>query len=150
MKRFVLVLLLAALGPAGAVTVYRCGADGRSYSDTPCADAREVAVDDARSAAQVSEAQRIAAVDRRLAERQSAERRMREAQSMAATAAPGQLTVPPAADRQSATHPAKRLASRSTQSSTKSTASKARRQRPAPEATDTFRAAAPSSRRAPG
>ena len=70
-KRFVLTLLLVATAGAFsnvlAQTVWRCGADGRSYSDSPCPDGRPVAVADARSAAEVAQGLAVLARDQRLA-----------------------------------------------------------------------------------
>ncbi|HRC38953.1 MAG TPA: hypothetical protein PK420_12840, partial [Rubrivivax sp.] len=62
-KRFVLTLLLVATAGAFsnvlAQTVWRCGADGRSFSDRPCADGQPLQraeLADTRSAAQVQAA----------------------------------------------------------------------------------------------
>lgn len=134
-------LVLAA--SAGAATVYRCGPDGRSYSDTPCAEGRSVAVDDARSPGQVAEARRIAALDRQLADRGAAERQRREAAEAARHAAPGALTLRPPTASGSTSNP--KAASERPQRPPRQSKKPAR-----PAADGTFRAAAPSSRRAPG
>lgn len=52
-----LACLLQAVGSASAQTIYRCGPDGRHYSQVPCADGRAVAVDDGRTAQQHAEAE---------------------------------------------------------------------------------------------
>jgi len=59
-------------------TVWRCGPEGRSYSDKPCPGGTQVEVDDPRSAAEVEEAQEIAAREKRLAEQLREERLQRE------------------------------------------------------------------------
>lgn len=70
MKHLACLLLMAlAAQAAGAQTIYRCGADGRSYSDTPCPGGRAVAVADERSAQDRQAAERVAARDRALARR---------------------------------------------------------------------------------
>ena len=135
-------LLLAA--SAGAATVYRCGPDGRSYSDTPCAEGRSIAVDDARSTDQVAEARRVAALDRHLADRWTAERQRREAADAARHAAPGALTLRPPTPSASKSTTAPQRPPRPQR------ASRPTKQSDRPAADGTFRAAAPSSRRAPG
>jgi len=133
------LLLAAALGPASATTVWRCGPEGRLYADTPCADARAVDVSDARSAQQVDEARRIAAAERRLAERATADRLRREAADTARNAAPVSLNARSAA----ATDPRR-------PPSTRPPATKGKPARRVADAADgTFRAAAPGSRRRP-
>lgn len=59
MKRFGFVLLGALVAHVGvqAQTVYRCGPDGRVYSQTPCPQGRAVDVSDQRSAEQRAAAQ---------------------------------------------------------------------------------------------
>lgn len=71
-----LMALTSALwtGGAGAVTVYRCGAAGNSFSDMPCADGRAFEAADVRSEAQRAEATRVAAIDRQLADELQADR----------------------------------------------------------------------------
>jgi hypothetical protein len=54
--------------------VYRCGADGRSYSQEPCAAGRGVDVADARSAEQAAQARQVAQRDARLADQLQRER----------------------------------------------------------------------------
>ena len=75
-----LALLLPLLAPAAlSQTVYRCGPEGRSYSQTPCADGRPVTVEDARSATQQQAAREVAAGDAARSQKLSDERRQREA-----------------------------------------------------------------------
>ena len=80
MKTLVLVLAMAASLPAAAATtaVWRCGSDGRTYSDTPCAPGREVQVADPRSAEQVAQAREVLAADMRRAEALRREQLQRE------------------------------------------------------------------------
>ena len=85
-KRFVLTLLLVATAGASsnvlAQTVWRCGADGRSFSDRPCADGRRLQMAelaDVRSADEVLAAQAVAARQQRLAEALRQQRLQREA-----------------------------------------------------------------------
>lgn len=73
-----LVATLAWVDPVAAQPVWRCGPDGRLYSNVPCADGRVVDVADPRSAAQVAAAQEVAARERRLADRMRHERLERE------------------------------------------------------------------------
>jgi hypothetical protein len=79
MKRCLsLLLTLAACTTLQAQTVWRCGADGRSYGDTACADGRVVAVADSRSAGEAAAAREVLARDQRLARTLVAERHDRE------------------------------------------------------------------------
>jgi hypothetical protein len=84
MKRLIvslamLGLLGASLGATAGTTVYRCGPDGRSYSDQPCPQGRAVEVGDERSAEQRADAERIAQRERALAEAMRRERLALEA-----------------------------------------------------------------------
>ena len=81
-----LLIVVAVLGLAAATqaqTVWRCGADGRSYSDSPCPEGRPVGMADARSEAQVAQAQQVLARDRQLARQLVAERQQREREALA-------------------------------------------------------------------
>jgi hypothetical protein len=60
--------------PAAAQTVYRCGPEGRSYTQQPCDDGRPVRVDDARSDSQRREAEQAAGREARIARRLESER----------------------------------------------------------------------------
>ena len=84
-KRFVLTLLLVATAGAFsnvlAQTVWRCGADGRSFSDRPCADGQPLQMAelaDKRSADEVAAAQAVVARQQRLAEALRQQRLQRE------------------------------------------------------------------------
>jgi hypothetical protein len=65
MKRCLALFLTLATGVAAnaQTTVWRCGADGRSYGDSACADGRVVAVADPRSAGEVLQAHEVLARD---------------------------------------------------------------------------------------
>lgn len=82
------VALAASAAWAGPPqTVYRCGPDGRQYSQTPCADGREVTTEDSRSAEQQRAAREVATKDARQADKLASERREREAAAKGQTAA---------------------------------------------------------------
>lgn len=83
MKSGLLLLLAITCAPVDAQTVYRCGPEGRSYSQTPCAQGRMVEVDDARSRQQRREALDVAERDRALADSLAQDRLAREAQPRA-------------------------------------------------------------------
>jgi hypothetical protein len=59
-------------------SVWRCGADGRSYSSTPCADGRPLTLPAPRPSAEVATAQAQAESEKRLADRLLQERMQRE------------------------------------------------------------------------
>jgi hypothetical protein len=71
----------AVLLPLQAQTVWRCGADGRSFSDRPCADGQRLQraeLADRRSADEVAAAQAVVVRQQRLAEALRQERLQRE------------------------------------------------------------------------
>ena len=72
------LLLVLGLAQADAQTVYRCGPDGREYSQAPCPAGREVDVSDARSAGQRQAAAAVVKDQNRLADQLAAERQARE------------------------------------------------------------------------
>jgi hypothetical protein len=81
-RRTACTLSLLALSTAGAAppqTVYRCGPDGRVYSQMPCVDGRPVTTDDPRSATQQKAARDVAARDTQPARQSADERKQREA-----------------------------------------------------------------------
>lgn len=67
-----------AQAPATTPTAWRCGAEGRSYSDQPCAQGRAVAVADTRTPHELAQAQSVVARERALAKALVAERHERE------------------------------------------------------------------------
>jgi hypothetical protein len=81
-RRCVAALLLlagAVVQAAPPQTVYRCGPEGRVYSQTPCADGKPLSADDPRSASQQKAAREVAERDADQARRLADERRQREA-----------------------------------------------------------------------
>ena len=83
----VLVLLLAGLAKAfAAAPIYRCGPDGRVYSQAPCDGGRLIDAADPRSEAQRVEARRVAARERKAAQDMERERRAQEAAQRPAAA----------------------------------------------------------------
>jgi hypothetical protein len=84
MNRLALITLLSGAALAAqAQTVWRCGADGRSYADAPCAGGQVVAVADPRSAADVAQARAVLARDMQRAQQMTAERQAREREARA-------------------------------------------------------------------
>ena len=86
MKFWITFMLLLVASAAHAQTIWRCGADGRSYADAPCRDGRAIAVADARPAADLSAAQDTARRERSLAAQLVRERQQRESQVVAGPA----------------------------------------------------------------
>jgi Domain of unknown function (DUF4124) len=79
MKNLLPALMLALLLPAAqAQTIWRCGADGKSYSDTPCKEGRAVEAPLPRPAADIHAAKQVADREQELADRLRAERQQRE------------------------------------------------------------------------
>jgi hypothetical protein len=98
MKRLGIAALLLACAMAQAAppqTVYRCGPEGRVYSQTPCADGKALSADDPRSASQQKAARDVAERDAEQARKLADERRQREAASKGQQAA-GFKTAPAA------------------------------------------------------
>ena len=83
--------------------VYRCGPQGREYSSTPCADGKQVPVDDARSAEQRRQAQAVHQRDTAMAKQLATERREREAAKVATV--PGRLSAAASAPAPAASKP---------------------------------------------
>ncbi|MDB5818168.1 MAG: hypothetical protein JWQ11_1808 [Rhizobacter sp.] len=88
--------VLGSVPIASAQTVYRCGADGRSYSQTPCPGGRTVDVDDSRTPEQQQQAQTAADRDARLGAALERERRTEEA--IAAQRPTGPAALSPSRD----------------------------------------------------
>jgi hypothetical protein len=78
--------LLLAPAAWAQTTVYRCGADGRTFSQTPCADAQVIVLKPGPGPQAQAEARAVAAREAALARQLADERRAREA--AAARAAP--------------------------------------------------------------
>lgn len=81
----------AAAADGMATSAWRCGAEGRVYTDTPCAGGREIELPAARPAADIRDAERLAKREAALAERLKREREAREAAGIAASAQPVNL-----------------------------------------------------------
>ena len=131
-----LALLLPLMAAAQAPTIWRCGADGRSYSDTPCPGGLEVAVADPRSGPQVQAAQAAAARDRRLAEQLVREREQRDRLAQARFATPRPTPIAAAA--------------KSSKEAARPSAAPRKAKRPAPPDDGTWRAVVPASRKTKG
>jgi hypothetical protein len=86
--------MFAQLTAAAAAPIYRCGPDGREYSQTPCPGGQVVEGTDPRSAAQRAEGRRIAAQERKLDADLARERRERE--KAAPPRGPASLSTAPA------------------------------------------------------
>ena len=95
------VLLLCTVTSAYAASqkVFRCGPDGRVYSQTPCKDGYEVPADDARSPEQRKAAQDVLERDARLADKMTRERRAAEAAAAAARQSAVHIAYPAAAQQ---------------------------------------------------
>ncbi len=74
-----LILALPVLAAAQSPTIWRCGADGRSYADLPCSQGRQLALADSRPTADVQAARERAAQEQRAADTLLRERLQREA-----------------------------------------------------------------------
>ena len=93
-----LLLLTVASASAAPGAIYRCGPDGREYSQVPCAGGKLIEASDPRSAAQRNEALTVAARERRRAAELERERRANEAANKPANASGfNARPVPPAA-----------------------------------------------------
>jgi len=81
-----LAALALAFGTAGAASqkVFRCGPDGRTYSQTPCKDGSGVEVDanDKRSAEQRKDAEAAVKREAEMAEKMERDRLAREAAAL--------------------------------------------------------------------
>ena len=141
MKHGLMLLALAALPLlADAQTIWRCGADGRSFSDTPCSERHAMAVADTRPNQDVAAARALADREIRVAEKLVRERlREESAQRGNGLAALGPVSAsagvkPPSRERRQLQQPqAKPVLHRAD-----------------PSIDRTFRATAPASRRAKG
>ena len=148
MKHRLTLLLLAALPwLADAQTVWRCGPDGRAFSDTPCAEGHALAVAATRPSADLAAARALADREMQRAEAQRRERLREEA----AQRGNGWVALGPvSAD---ASVKLRRQASRQqpqTKQAKHAQAQAHAQRRSAPAAAETFPATAPASRRAKG
>jgi hypothetical protein len=98
-----LLIVVASAQALAAPPIYRCGPDGREYSQTPCPAGREIDAADPRSAQQQRDGQAVAARDARLAKDLAAQRRSRERE--AAANGIGLAAIKRPAPAAAATHP---------------------------------------------
>jgi len=113
-RRCVAALLLlagAAVQAAPPQTIYRCGTDGRIYSQTPCADGKALSADDPRSASQQKAAREVADRDAEQARKLADERRQREAAVKGQQAAGFKTAAPADAASAPARNPKPKIAS---------------------------------------
>jgi hypothetical protein len=89
-----LLLVVADGASEAAQRVFRCGPDGRTYSQTPCKDGYEIDTDDMRTAEQRKEAAEVLKRDKLLADKMTRERLAKEA--AAAKTSPPKAAKPPA------------------------------------------------------
>ncbi len=73
------LLLAASAAGTASQKVFRCGPDGRVYSQTPCKDGYEVNADDQRSAEQRKAAEDAVKREEKLADKMTRERQAKEA-----------------------------------------------------------------------
>jgi hypothetical protein len=73
------MLLAPQVGQAASQQVYRCGPEGRTYSQTPCKDGYAVNTDDARTAEQRKAAEAAVKREAKMAEKMAEERQAKEA-----------------------------------------------------------------------
>ena len=90
-----LLLVLTVVSADAAAPIYRCGPDGRIYSQAPCADGKLIESADPRSAAQRAEALRVAAKERQTAADMERERRKQQAEKPPAQAVGFNSRPPP-------------------------------------------------------
>ena len=67
-------------------TVYRCGPDGKTYSQTPCAGGKKIDASDTRTEAQRADSLATTAADKKRADALESERKAREAAQKPAAA----------------------------------------------------------------
>ena len=87
MKRFAAcLLLLSACVAHSQGTVYRCGPDGKTYSQQPCKDGKKIDADDSRTEAQRADSLATTAADKMRADALERNRLKREAAQKPAAA----------------------------------------------------------------
>ena len=72
-------LFLSSTVACAQATVYRCGPDGNTYSQTPCAGGKKIDASDTRTEAQRADSVATTAADKQRADRMESERKAREA-----------------------------------------------------------------------
>ena len=106
-----LLLLCAGLAADAATTIYRCGPDGKEYSQRPCLDGKVVDGTDGRTAAQRAAAAKMVEQEKRKAADLERERRAEEKKVKAAAATGIDGLAKPADDAASAPTKPKRKSS---------------------------------------
>lgn len=99
--------MMAAVPALAAPPIYRCGTDGRTYSQVPCPEGSLIEASDPRTAAQRAEAKRLAEAERKRAADAERERKLAEKavtpESGTTAAPPTAATAAPAAPKLSTT-----------------------------------------------
>ena len=95
MKTWSLMLVLLLAGPLNAQTVWRCGPEGKTYSDRPCTDGSTVGNSDKRSEAEVRAAREVVARDQALARELHKQNREAEKDALAHGSGLAGITAPP-------------------------------------------------------
>jgi hypothetical protein len=110
MKRFSLVCLLVFSTSIAFAqgTVYRCGPDGKTYSQTPCPGGKQIDASDTRTEAQRADSLATTAADKKRADAMERERKAREAAQKPATASGFNSRPAAASDTASAEEKGKR------------------------------------------
>jgi hypothetical protein len=100
MKQILSALLAATFAAAaGAAPIYKCGPDGKTYSQVPCAGGAVVESTDGRTSAQRAEAKRAVEAQRKAADEMERERKAAEKDTKpAAAVAIGPAASAPADD----------------------------------------------------
>lgn len=111
MNKSALLGLLCALAlPSAAQTVWRCGADGRTFSDRPCADAQALPLAGTQPSPQdVHEAREVVARERQALQSLAQQRRAREADGRRQGAAGIRRTAPEPSPARATDRPFKAL-----------------------------------------
>ena len=88
MKKAIMLLVLCSAVPATlhAQTVWRCGGDGRTFTDAPCPQGQAMDVATPRPVADLHQAQQLAQREKAWADQLQRERLQREAQQAAGPA----------------------------------------------------------------
>lgn len=88
MKRLAVAcfLLLSTTFAGAQATVYRCGPDGKTYSQAPCKGGKEVDASDTRTEAQRADSMATTTADKKRADALERERMAREAAQKPSTA----------------------------------------------------------------
>jgi hypothetical protein len=94
-KVWVLFLALGTGGPLNAQTIWRCGSDGRTYSDQPCSEGRALVGTDARSVTEVRAAHEVVARDQALARELHRQNREAEREALSHGSGLAGITAPP-------------------------------------------------------